>query len=81
MSSTLAAALIRGLRAERARAGLSQEAFGQRLGWSRATVVKIENGDRQIAAHELSDICRALGIGLRTLLVAADRSDLDALDL
>jgi DNA-binding XRE family transcriptional regulator len=77
----LARSLIRGLRAERARANLSQEAFGARLGWSRATVVKIEAGDRQIAAHELSDICRGLGVGLRTLLVAADPSDLEALDL
>lgn len=81
VSSTLNHTLMRGIRAERVRAGLTQAQLAERLKWSRKTVMGIETGDRQLLAHELSDVCRALGVGLRTLLVTADEADLEALEL
>lgn len=75
MSSTLAATLNRAIRAERGRLGMSQEELADRLGWSRQTITKIENGDRQIAAHELAELCGALDVGLMDLLVRADPRD------
>lgn len=81
MTSTLDHALIRGIRAERTRSDLTQQQLAERLGWSRKTIVYIESGDRKLLAHELADVCKALGVSLRTLLVLADRADLEALDL
>lgn len=75
MSSTLNAALLKAIRAERARAELTQAQLAERLGWHRNTIAKIEAGDRQLAAHELVDVCQALGVPLTTLLVEADPKD------
>ena len=81
VSSTLNAALLRAIRAERARAGLTQGELAERLDWHRNTIAKIEAGDRQLAAHELVDVCRALGVPLTTLLVEADPRDREILGL
>ncbi len=81
MSSTLNAALLKAIRAERARVGLTQSALAERLGWHRNTVAKIEAGDRQLAAHELVDVCQALEIPLSTLLVAIDPRDKEILGI
>lgn len=81
VTSTLAYTLMRGIRAERTRQGWTQAQLGERLGWSRKTVMQIEAGDRQLLAHELSDVCRALGVGLPTLLVTVDPADRENLGL
>ena len=39
----------------------------------------IETGGRRLYAHELPDICRALGVPLATLLIGAAPDDLEAL--
>lgn len=75
MSSTLAAALARAIAAERSRLGLSQAELGMRLGWSRDTVARIEGGERQVAAHELVDLCAALECGLLDLMSRANADD------
>ena len=74
MSDHLALTLARSIRAERARAGLSQAQLAQRL-----VQASIETGGRRLYAHELPDICRALGVPLATLLIGALPEDLEAL--
>lgn len=81
MTSTLDHAIIRGIRAERTRLDLTQQQLADKLHWSRKTIVAIEGGDRKLLAHELADVCRALGITLRVLLVSADDADLEALGM
>ena len=81
MSSTMAASLIKAIRAERAALGITQEQLGERLGWSRPTIAKIEAGDRQVAAHELPELCVALECGVLALLGRAEGSDRQALKL
>lgn len=44
-------------------------------------VTKMELGQRDIAAHELPAICRALGVTLNRLMVDADAADRDALGI
>ena len=79
VSDHLALTLARSIRAERARAGLSQAQLAHRLGWSQQVQASIETGGRRLYAHELPDICRALGVPLATLLIGAAPEDLEAL--
>ena len=79
MSDHLALTLARSIRAERARAGLSQAQLAHRLGWSQQVQASIETGGRRLYAHELPDICRALGVSLATLLIGASDEDREAL--
>jgi transcriptional regulator with XRE-family HTH domain len=81
MSSTLAAALVRGIRAERARLGLSQEELATRLRWSRAQIYKLEAGSRRPYMDEMPEICEALETTLARLLIAAGRDDLGKLGM
>jgi transcriptional regulator with XRE-family HTH domain len=79
VSDHLALTLARSIRAERARAGLPQAQLAHRLGWSQQVQASIETGGRRLYAHELPDICRALGVPLATLLIGAAPEDLEAL--
>ncbi len=79
MSSTLAAALVKAIRAERAALGITQAELGERLGWSRQMIAKIEAGDRQIAFHELPELCTALEMTLPSILARATAADRRAL--
>jgi transcriptional regulator with XRE-family HTH domain len=79
VSSTFRHALIRAIAAERVRAGLTQEALGEKLGWSRRTIQNIEAGEREVLAHELVDICRALDVTLDLLTVRAAAADREVL--
>jgi|SRR5690242_8626774 len=77
----LRTAIANAVRAERARAQISQDQLAERLGWTRSMVTKTELGQRDIAAHELPGICRALGVTLDRLLVDADPADREALGI
>lgn len=81
MSSTLAAAIVRGIRAERARLGITQEELGARLQWSQQQVFKIESGRRRLYLDEMPEICVALETTLPRLLIAAGSADLGKLGL
>ena len=81
MSDSLALAIARAIRAERARNGLSQTELGRLLGWSQSKVTAIETGTRRLYAHELPEVCEALGVGLLDLLARADRRDLNRMKL
>jgi transcriptional regulator with XRE-family HTH domain len=81
VSDSLALALSRAIRAERARAGLTQEALAERLGWSRQVLTAVETGSRRLYAHELPDVCYALGVTLADLLDRADEADREALGI
>lgn len=74
-------ALAKAVRAERSRQQISQDQLAERLDWARSMVTKMELGQRDIAAHELPAICRALGVTLNRLMVDADAADRDALGI
>jgi transcriptional regulator with XRE-family HTH domain len=78
-SASVQRVLIRGLRAERARIGLSQEALADRLGWSRQKITKIENMTTRLYADELPELLDALGITLGKLVQDATADDRRAL--
>jgi transcriptional regulator with XRE-family HTH domain len=81
VSDSLALALRRAVRAERARHGWSQSELANRLNWSQQKIAAIEGGTRRLYADELSDVCKALGLPLRDLLSRADAADRLALGL
>jgi transcriptional regulator with XRE-family HTH domain len=81
VSSTLQAALIKAVRAERAALGISQAELGARLGWSRQMIAKIEAGDRQVAFHEMPELCTALEMTLMSVLARASSADRRALGI
>jgi transcriptional regulator with XRE-family HTH domain len=81
VSSTMQAALINAIRAERTRLRLTQVELAERLGWSRQTVNKIEAGERMVLAHELVDICQALDVTFAELMLKADQRDRQILGL
>jgi len=60
---------------------MTQRELGDRLGWTGATISAIEAADRGVAAEDLADVCRALGVTLDQLLERADPSDRKALGL
>ncbi len=57
----------------RKRAGLTQRALADRLGWPLATVQRNEDGQRRVAAEELFPIAAALGTTPERLLQAIRR--------
>jgi len=67
VSDATAYAIARALRAERSRAGLSQDVVAARLGLSRVVVSNMERGVRRVSADELPEVCAALGITLNDL--------------
>lgn len=73
--------LAKAIRAERSRQQISQDQLAERLGWVRSTVTKVELGHRDLAAHELPAVCRALGVTLARLMVDADPADREALGI
>jgi transcriptional regulator with XRE-family HTH domain len=56
------------LRAERARAGLTQSHLAERVGLSRTTYADLETGRRGFLLADLVEICEALDVGLFALL-------------
>ena len=81
VSDSLARYLARSIRAERARLGMSQAELAEKLGMSKQAVSTLETGVRKVYAHELPDICEALGVSLLTLLARAEPEDLRRLGL
>jgi transcriptional regulator with XRE-family HTH domain len=73
--------LAREIRAERARAGLSQTDLAERLGMSPSSISAMERGIRKLLAEELPDLCRALDVDLLTFLTRADAADREAMGL
>jgi transcriptional regulator with XRE-family HTH domain len=78
-TSRFAAALVRNIRAERTRAGITQAQLAERMGWSEKTVARTEQGDRRLYFDEVPALCRALGVPLDRLLLDVDAEDLAAL--
>jgi transcriptional regulator with XRE-family HTH domain len=81
VTASLALALSRAVRAERARLALSQGELAQRLGVSQSTVSAIEQGTRRVYADELVELCRTFDISLDELLARAEASDRRVLGL
>ena len=77
----LASVVARNVRAERSRQRWRQQDLADRLGWSQTTVSAVESGQRQIGVGDLPELCRALEVPLRVLLMGADPEDLAALGL
>jgi transcriptional regulator with XRE-family HTH domain len=81
VSDQAARAIAKSLRAERARAGLTQADLAARLGWSQQKVGSIATGGRRLYADDLPDVALALGVPLVKLLDGVDPADLRALGL
>lgn len=58
------------MREVRLRRGWTGEQMAGKLGWSRPTIVNIENGRQRVTLHDVPRIARALGITIRSLLPA-----------
>jgi transcriptional regulator with XRE-family HTH domain len=54
--------LVKRLRAERLKAGLSQTEVARHLGKSQSYVTKIEISERRMDVVQLRDFCRVLGL-------------------
>lgn len=70
--SELRIVVAHAIRAERARAGLSQRELADQLGWSRSVITKIETGSRTVGVHELPALCKALDTTIARLMMKAD---------
>jgi len=81
VSDSLALVIARAIRAERARAGLSQAELAERVGVHRATVGAIETMTRRVYADELADFCQALAVTVAELLSRASVDDRRALGI
>ena len=71
MSSELGVALARAVRAERARAGLTQAQVAERMGVDPSTISQIERLVRRVYVDEIPELCEALGTSLADLLSKA----------
>lgn len=60
--------LLRNLKAERARAGLTQEKMAEKLGISKFTYLNKENGKKDFKLKEIFEICSILKISPEELL-------------
>jgi len=78
---SLRLAIAGGIRAERARIGLTQAELGERIGRAKQTVQEIEQGKTGLWAEDLAAVCRALDCTLAELLERADPDDRAALGL
>lgn len=72
MTDSLNHVFGRQLRAHRADAGLSQEAFAERLGMHRTYIGALERGERNISLNSLENMARLLGVDPRDLLHEPD---------
>ena len=75
MSSELGVALARAVRAERARAGLTQAEVGRRMGVDASTISQIERMVRRVYIDEVPELCEALGTTLADLWAKAPASE------
>jgi transcriptional regulator with XRE-family HTH domain len=62
-------AVGRRIAAARRRAGLTQAAFAERLGWPRDTLIHFEHGRRALTVDRLKAVAAALGLPPAALLV------------
>lgn len=69
-----AAAFAAQLRAERARAQMSQGDLSQASGIGQHTILRLENGQRVMDTFQLSALCKALGISITTFVMRAEEA-------
>jgi transcriptional regulator with XRE-family HTH domain len=62
----------RAIRSRREATGLSQEAFGDRIGLNRAYYGDIERGTRNVTVRNLARVAKGLGTTLGTIFTEAD---------
>ena len=65
----------RNLRRFRRDLGLSQEAFGEQVGWHRTFVGAVERGERNLPLRTVERIAEQIGVDPRLLLDGALRVD------
>jgi DNA-binding XRE family transcriptional regulator len=68
-------ALARAVRAERARAGLTQAQVAERMGVDASAISQIERLARRVYMDEVPELCEALGTTLADLLAKAPVDD------
>lgn len=75
-------ALVAGnVRAQRAKRRLTQQELADDMGWSRVSVLSLENEMRKVTLSDVVDLCRALDIPLVELVRGADPDVLEALGI
>ena len=62
------------LRAEREKAGVSQEEMAARLGETQSFVSKCERGERRMDIVELREFCKAMGLTLEKFVKQLERA-------
>ena len=66
--------LLRILREDRERAGVTQVELARRLGQTQSYVSKIELGDRRLDLVQLRTILTVLGVGLKDFVVRYEKA-------
>jgi transcriptional regulator with XRE-family HTH domain len=79
--SSLSVVVARNIRAERARAGLTQEDLAGALGLTRSAISSWERGLREPGLNYLVPLCGALGVDLADLFRGIPAGDLRLLGL
>jgi transcriptional regulator with XRE-family HTH domain len=75
-------ALVAGnVRAHRAKRRLTQQELADEMGWSRASLLALENESRRVTLSDVVDLCRALDIPLVELVRGAPVEALQYLGL
>jgi len=69
LTSDLDKTIVRAVRAEMARQGISQETLGTRIGWDQRRVSRRLTGEVPLSVSELAQIAEALGIRTADLMV------------
>lgn len=64
---------LRRLREARAKAGLTQEEVGRRLGQSQSFISKCERGERRMDVIELMAFCKALDVAFPDFIVSLQK--------
>ncbi len=65
MKKRLLAELLRKIRLD---AGLTQSQVSERIGVSQSYVSKYESGEQRLDLIEIEEVCKAVGISLRTFI-------------
>jgi transcriptional regulator with XRE-family HTH domain len=68
MSENLQSALGRNLRMHREKLGLSQEKYGEQLGYHRTYIGSLERGERNVSLRSLETLAALMGVDPRDLL-------------
>lgn len=65
MKEVILSKMANHIKMARVRQGISQDKLAQMSGVHRATIIRIEGGKYSPGLHQLTEVCRALGVVMR----------------